>query len=245
MEFSGFPSGVHATSIPDPVLGVLLEQINDLAELKVTLRGFWLASQKKGALRTVSLDEFLNDKVLVEGLRDTGQSPQEAIQQGLALAVQRRTFLVYRSGTSLPHGKLYAVNTESGRRALARLRTGGGALPPENFDDAPYTESPTDARPNIFKLYENNIGTISPMLAEKLMEAEGLYPGSWIGEAFQIAVTQNKRSWAYISAILRRWVDEGKDDGESGRHSQKNNPTNHLEEYRQLRGHLPWESGDR
>jgi len=251
VEFSGFPSGVHATSIPDPVLGVLLEQIDDLAELKVTLRGFWLANQKKGALRAVSQDEFLNDKVLVEGLKGIDQSPHEAIQRGLSLAVQRHTFLVFQSDSSKPNHKLYAVNAESDRRALARLQTEGGVLLRETIQqedsyDEPYTETSGDTKPNIFALYENNIGTISPMLAEKLKEAEELYPWPWIGEAFQIAVTQNKRSWAYISAILRRWVDEGKDDGESGRHSQKDNPTNHLEEYRQLRGHLPWESsGDR
>lgn len=244
MEFSGFPPGVRATSIPDPVLGVLLEQIDDLAELKVTLRGFWLANQKKGALRAVSRDEFLNDKVLVEGLKGICRSPQEAIRRGLALAVQRRTFLVYQSDSSSPENQLYTVNTESDRRALDRLRTDARALLPQDIDDAPYTESSRDTKPNIFTLYENNISTISPMLAEKLKEAEELYSWTWIVEAFQIAVTQNKRSWPYISAILRRWVDEGKDDGESGRHSQKDNPTNHLEEYRQLRGHLPWESGD-
>jgi DnaD/phage-associated family protein len=249
------------------VLGVLLEQIDDLAELKVTLRGFWLANQKKGSLRGISHGEFLNDKVLVEGLQGLHQSPQEAIQRGLDLAVRRRTFLVYQSGSTRPEHRLYAVNTEGERRALARWRAGGKSSPPdrtrdgipetipeiipevipeftpENSFDAPYAESSRAARPNIFALYENNIGTISPLLAEKLGEAEDLYPGTWIDQAFQIAVTRNKRSWAYISAILRRWVDEGKDDGEPGRHSQKDNPTNHLEEYRQLRGHLPWESG--
>jgi DnaD/phage-associated family protein len=249
MEFSGFPPGVHATSIPDPVLGFLLEQIDDLAELKVTLRGFWLANQKKGALRTVPYSEFLNDKVLVEGLRGIDTSPQETIQRGLALAVKRQTFLIFKSDPTRPDYTVYAVNTESGRRALVRLQASyDGSLPERthtsNYDET-YAETPKTTKPNIFGLYENNIGTISPILAEKLKEAEDLYPRPWIGEAFQIAVTQNKRSWAYISAILRRWVDEGKDDGESGRHSQKDNPTNHLEEYRQLRGHLPWESGDR
>ena len=163
--------------------------------------------------------------------------------------MQRQTVLVYQSDTTRPDSKLYSVNTESDRRALARLQAEGEVRVRENIQEStynePYTETSRNAKPNIFVLYENNIGTISPMLAEKLKEAEELYPGPWIGEAFQIAVTQNKRSWAYISAILRRWVDEGKDDGESGRHSQKDNPTNHLEEYRQLRGHLPWESGDR
>lgn len=248
MEFSGFPRGVHATPVPDPVLGILLEQIQDLAELKVTLRGFWLANQKKGELRAIGLDEFLNDKVLVQGLSKVCQSPQEAIRHGLDLAVKRQTFLVCQPNPSSPDAKLYAVNTESDRRALAKLQATGelsSELPGQSEIDAePYVAASGEHKPNIFSLYENNIGTISPMLAERLKEAEELYPSVWINEAFQIAVTQNKRSWAYISAILRRWVDEGRGDGESGRHSQKDNPTNHLEEYRQLRGHLPWESRD-
>lgn len=252
MEFSGFPHGVHATSIPDPVLGILLEQIDDLAELKVTLRGFWLAKQKKGALRTVSHSEFLNDKVLVEGLRGIDTSPQETIQRGLALAVKRHTFLVFKSNPTRPDTTVYAVNTESDRRALSRLQASDKSSLTEttresthanNYDET-YAQTSKNTKLNIFGLYENNIGTISPILAEDLKEAEDLYPWPWIGEAFQIAVTQNKRSWAYISAILRRWVDEGKDNGEFGRHSQKDNPPNHLEEYRQLRGHLPWESGN-
>jgi hypothetical protein len=195
-EFAGFPPGVRATPIPDPVLGVLLEQIDDLAELKVTLRGFWLANQKKGALRAVSQDEFLNDKVLVEGLKGICQSSQEAIQRGLALAVRRRTFLVFPSGSTRAADRLYGANTESNRRALALLGAEGGVVLPEGIEDAPYTESSHQARPNIFTLYENNISTISPMLAEKLKEAEELYPWPWIAEALQIAVTQNKRSRA-------------------------------------------------
>lgn len=244
MEFSGFPRGVHATPVPDPVLGVLLEQIQDLAELKVTLRGFWLANQKKGELRAVSLDEFLNDKVLVEGLRHAEASPQDAIRNGLELAVKRQTFLVCQPNDN-HETTYYAVNTESDRRALAKLKASGG-LPGRDLPDVdPYERASEEHKPNIFSLYENNIGTISPMLAEQLKEAEGLYPPAWVNEAFQISVTQNKRSWAYISAILRRWVDEGRGDGESGGYSQKDNATNHLEEYRRLRGHLPWESGDR
>ena len=39
MQFAGFPPGTRYTPVPDPLLGPLLEQIQDLAELKVTLRG--------------------------------------------------------------------------------------------------------------------------------------------------------------------------------------------------------------
>ena len=83
------------------------------------------------------------------------------------------------------------------------------------------------------------------MLADQLREAENTYPWLWINEAFRIAVDQNARSWAYISAILKRWTEEGKGSGKSRRHSEKDNRTSHLDEYRKIRGHLPWETGDR
>jgi len=74
---------------------------------------------------------------------------------------------------------------------------------------------------NIFVLYEQNIGIITPMIAEELQEAEKLYPPQWIGEAFKEAVTLNKRSWRYIARILERWASEGKDSGEHKRDIKK------------------------
>ena len=75
--------------------------------------------------------------------------------------------------------------------------------------------------PNIFVLYEQNIGLLTPMIAEQLKDAEKLYPASWIEEAFRIAVNMNKRRWGYISSTLERWSTEGKDSGEPGRDSKK------------------------
>ena len=51
------------------------------------------------------------------------------------------------------------------------------------------------SRPNIFSLYEQNIGLLTRLLAEELMEAEATYPEVWIEEAVRIAVESNKRSW--------------------------------------------------
>jgi len=67
-------------------------------------------------------------------------------------------------------------------------------------------------RPNIFTLYEQNIGPLTAILSEDLMEAERTYPASWIEEAFHAAVSRNKRNWSYIHAILERWHTEGKDE---------------------------------
>src|SRR6185312_4455061 len=65
-------------------------------------------------------------------------------------------------------------------------------------------------RPNIFTLYEQNIGLLPPLVAEELREAGDRYPQEWIEEAFRLATQQNKRKWSYIRAILRRWETEGK-----------------------------------
>jgi len=81
---------------------------------------------------------------------------------------------------------------------------------------------------NIFALYEQNIGMITPMIAEELKEAERLYPPQWIAEALKEAVTLNKRSWKYIARILERWASEGKDSGEYKRDLKKGSPDKYV-----------------
>ena len=81
---------------------------------------------------------------------------------------------------------------------------------------------------NIFALYEQNIGMITPMIAEELKEADKLYPPQWIEEAFKEAVTLNKRSWRYIARILERWASEGKDSGEYKRDIKKDGPNKYI-----------------
>ena len=250
MLFTGFPRSVRCTPVPDPLLGSLLEQICDIAELKVALRGIWLLQQQRGSLPVVSVSQLLCDRVLIGGLKTPGDEPQAAVLRGFQAAVDRGIFLVYQLESSQPEETFFLLNTEAGRRALARWTKTGVA---------PVSISPTDMRltaavtgeiprekPSIFAQYEDNIGTISPMLAEELKEAEAEYSWSWIDEAFKIAVTQNKRNWGYISAILRRWAAEGRDggkeNGKSGRHTQADNPEKYIEECQRRRGHLPWES---
>ena len=81
---------------------------------------------------------------------------------------------------------------------------------------------------NIFALYEQNIGIITPMIAEELKEADKIYPPQWIEEAFKEAVTLNKRSWKYIARILERWASEGKDSGEHRRDIKKDGPDKYI-----------------
>jgi DNA replication protein len=81
---------------------------------------------------------------------------------------------------------------------------------------------------NIFVLYEQNIGVITPTIAEELKEAERLYPPQWIEEAFKEAAALNKRIWRYIVRILERWASEGKDSGEYKRDIKKDDPDKYI-----------------
>jgi len=62
---------------------------------------------------------------------------------------------------------------------------------------------------NIFQLYEQNIGLLSPIISDALIDAEKIYPLNWIEAAMKEAVTNNKRSWSYAEAILKRWKVDG------------------------------------
>lgn len=66
---------------------------------------------------------------------------------------------------------------------------------------------------NIFALYENNIGPITTVSKDILLEAEKEYPTDWIFDAVKLAVENNKRNWKYCEAILKRWKTDGKDSG--------------------------------
>jgi DnaD/phage-associated family protein len=72
-------------------------------------------------------------------------------------------------------------------------------------------------RPNIFVLYEQNIGLLTPIIADDLREAEKLYAADWIADAFREAVAQNKRTWRYVQRVLERWAKEGRGTGAPGR----------------------------
>ncbi|KKK52043.1 hypothetical protein LCGC14_3108910, partial [marine sediment metagenome] len=105
----------------------------------------------------------------------------------------------------------YLLATPYNRRVAERLA--GAEL---RLDEPPPPAAAT-ALPNIFALYEENIGAITPLIADELKDAEERYPPQWIEAAFREAVSLNKRSWRYIHSILRRWEAEGPDYEEAGR----------------------------
>jgi len=204
-SFPGFPERMRFTPIPNVFFSQLMPQIDDLAELKATLYIFWKLYQKRGYPKFVAASELLADRALMTGLGSA-----EALRHGLGQAVTRGTVLCLALERSGGQEDLYFLNTEADRRAMAKIASGEislGALPKLE----PCAE--TEERPNIFTLYEENIGMLTPIMADELREAEKLYPRAWVEDAFKEAVSLNKRNWRYISRILERWASEGKEDG--------------------------------
>lgn len=213
LGFPGFPAGdLPGVALPAFFFSDLLPLIDDLAELKVTLHALWLLEGKPGTLRFVQTGEFLADERLRAGLTE------RAIAGGLERAVARGTLLpvtVERYGQT---ATWYFLNDDAGRAAVDRIQR--GQVP--EFDDPLADDTGLRAlRPNIFVLYEQNIGLLQPIIADELRDAELRYPADWIEDAFRIAVEQNKRAWRYIRAILERWATEGRDAVEEGPRSSR------------------------
>lgn len=245
--FAGFPSGKNPyVPVPEVFFTVLLPEIEDMAELKVTLHLFWLLAQKRGDPRCVSDRELLADMVLLRSLKRKGdpRPVEERLRHGLEQAVARgsilRIYLKLLSEASDEEELVgwYFFNTARSRKIVSELQ--GGELVPVSLlaaqEDEPVEQAQayegagqgealrrTGAlrgheraaqvqieRPNIFILYEQNIGLLSPLIADELRDAADTYPAEWIETAFREAVLHNKRKWSYIRAILRRWETEGR-----------------------------------
>jgi DNA replication protein len=202
--FSGFPEGpVRMTPIPAAFFTELLPRIDHLGELKITLYALRALSLQEGPHRFLTLEEMSKDERLIEALSTGGKKGEQALADALERAVARGTLVaVHPDGVG---GACYFLNSAKGRAAAAGLER--GEWKPEGGRSA---ESFWVERPNIFTRYEQNIGPLTPLLADILRDAEKEYPAEWIEEAIRIAVESNARSWKYIAAVLERWKKEGR-----------------------------------
>jgi DNA replication protein len=210
-KFGGFPARMQFTPVPNVFFSNLLPQIGDIAELKTTLHILAMIYRQRGYPRFVAHHHLLASKSLMSSLSGTATPPAQSLSHALEMASRRGTLLslaIDRDGTV---ENIYFLNDEPSRRAIARIQNGDLKLPVIESDKATYAD--TQEPPDIFGLYEQNIGMLTPMIAEELREAERLYPQTWINDAIKEAVAANKRSWRYIATILERWATEGRESG--------------------------------
>ncbi|MEL6149747.1 MAG: DnaD domain protein [Chloroflexota bacterium] len=210
--FNGFGGRDKPVHIPETFFSELLPLIDDLAELKVTLFCMWAMQQREGHYRYLTLPDFTGDSAFMAGLAVIApdQPAEQTLQHGLACAVQRGTLItaeVTRADETML--TLYLMNTARGREAREAIAQG-------NWTDTPQVEI-LPPRPTIYRLYEQEIGALTPMIADELKDMEQHYLDEWIRDAVRVAVREQKRHIRYIAAVLERWREEGKtDDGTTG-----------------------------
>ncbi len=204
-QFKGFTDHETFTRVPDAFFHRLLNDIQDADELKVSLYVLWRIEHMEGRFRCLCRSEMVDDRAFMEGIGEAG------LDSGLEKAVRRGSLL----NVVNDEGGFYFLNSPRGRAAAEAMKKGDWRA-----SSRPASVPPPE-RPNVFKLYEENIGPLTPILADVLREAEQTYPPEWIEEAIGIAVKNNKRNWNYVEAILKRWKEEGRAKRQDRRNAEK------------------------
>jgi len=225
-QFKGFPAKSQFTAVPNAFFSTLLPQISDIAELKVTLHIFQTLYQKRGYPRFTSYGELLANKGLMSSLKEAEVPPEEALRNALEAAARRGAILHLALDRDGATEDIYLLNDDKSRQAMAKIQSGELSLSGLEPKEPAFIDS--EEPPDIFTLYEQNIGMLTPMIAEELRDALKLYPQNWIRDAIKEAVSNNKRKWSYISAILERWTAEGRDDGTYRGDTKKTGPDKYI-----------------
>lgn len=213
-KFEGIPAGrLGFTSVPNLLFSEWLPAAQGLAEVKVVLHLFYLLSQRKGNPRFVTFHELCEDITLMGSLTFR----KDELKRGLDAGVKSGALLK----SDHENTTWYFFNTPESRIALEKIDEGELKL----MSDVQSTNDITKPVPNIFKIYEQQIGGLTPMIVEELKEAESEYPPEAILDAFRIAAENNVRSWKYVSKILLNWARENKNETTERHTPRKRRPS--------------------
>ncbi len=218
--------------IPEWFLYDTAPKIREMVEMQVMLACFRLAAEFSET-EPIAEARLVQDERLNQALRFDGATtlPDGEIKRGIELALARDTLLAFSLETQAGRRvRWLLIATEENRMRLRRYES--GALPaPELPDESDVAGPVVRSRPGVFRLYEQNIGLVTPIIADRLVEALELYPEQWIEDAIGAAVSYNRRNWRYIQRILETWATEGRTN-EANRRDQSStgdfDPERHL-----------------
>jgi len=199
--FKGFSDSETFSQIPETFFRQLLNQITGADELKVTLYVLWRIEHMDGPFRALSEADFDTSEL---GLT------LDEVRSGLEKAEKRGSLLKSVHAADV----FYFLNSPRGRAAAQAFARG------QWRDPAQIASAPLE-RPNAFKLYEENIGPLTPLIADALRDAEKTYSEAWLTDAIELAVKNNKRNWKYCEAILKRWKEEGRGEKQNRSDTEK------------------------
>ncbi|MFZ4827321.1 MAG: DnaD domain-containing protein [Phototrophicaceae bacterium] len=223
MTFNGFLGGTaRLTFLPEQFFEDVLPLVNDVAELKVVLFTAW-ALQRRTSHPYLTWEDYHTHELLTQALLPlvAERSLEAVLQDALEGALTHNILLGVRSPFQ-PQKILYLMNSERGQEVAGDILNGmlnpfadegGELLPP---------------RPNIYRLYEQEIGLLTPMVGEALQDLEDHYPLAWIESAIRIASEQQARNLKYIRAILERWRIQGRNDETTRRGTEQHHEQRYI-----------------
>jgi DnaD/phage-associated family protein len=219
-SFGGFlEDNLSLVRLPEAFFTQLLPEIESITQLRLLLYFFWHIEQQQGSLRYLKLVDLTSDPALANMVGDE-KKLKDSLKELLSMGV------VLEASPPGEKEKLYFINGPQGRAAVQSITKGEWQPGTRERKAIQLTEQ----QPNIFELYEENIGPITPMMAEILKDDEKTYPDPWIEQAIEIAVTRNVRNWKYVQAILERWQKEGRGD-EQNRRDDSQDPSRYRESW--------------
>lgn len=197
--------------IPTAYLRDVVPTITNIDELQVSLALFRLISESGNEESPIAESSIMNDTSLRRTLRVSGAAStlDARLFDALELAVGRNTFLRFVAIHGTTERAWYFANTPVTRAMVQAMQEGRIDPPRVVWDGATAPQIAADP-PNVFRLYEQNIGTLTPIIADQLTVAASEYPAGWIEDAIGEAVSYNKRNWRYILRILENWRQSGR-----------------------------------
>ncbi len=182
-------------------------EIENITQLKVLLFAIGLAQQSGDEANPLSLQDFYAYPEFMDTVGKNVEEKRENLFSALQANLEAGN-IICNSFEEIKQGKPFYLNTNRGKQALQMQSTS--------------KESPAYhlTRSEIFILYEENIGPLTPLIADALKDAEQEYSKEWLEEAIHIAVANNVRKWRYIQAILNSWKEEGR-NGRDQRHTEE------------------------
>jgi len=141
--------------VPEALFSELLPVIDHLGELKITLYAIWYLGSQVKEPRFLRYKEMLKDERLMAGFGDSYGIQKMALSDALQRAVNRGTLLCV-GNVGDEHDSIYFPNSAAGRAAFDGLAA--GEWDPDQIESFPVKLQPE--RPNIYALYEQNIGPL-------------------------------------------------------------------------------------
>ena len=161
MSSTNIPKEIRYTPTPNLVFGKLLDEIKELNDLKFILRIIWMINQAKRVPKYITLEEIISDRIINAIIPKPNTEPDTFCKSILNKPQLLNLFLYHEININQSNTAVVALNTARNKTMLNKIK----GL--DKFDSVFQPNGDvSEESPNIFKLYEDNIGTLNPIITD-------------------------------------------------------------------------------